>query len=107
MTPTIEIKPPMSDIEGDYCSPRCGVNRSECPYAIRRDSPNKFTYYLQPGPDCPGPGRYRLIDEAKIEELCKIIGTWTTPVDIAVPVRILNNWITAAGLGRKEKRNED
>jgi hypothetical protein len=47
-------------------------------------------------------GRYRLIDEVAIEELHKIIGTWTTPVDNAVPVRILNSWITAAGLGKDE-----
>jgi hypothetical protein len=49
------------------------------------------------------PKTERVIDEAKIEELRKIIGTWTTPVDNAVPVRILNSWITAAGLGRKDE----
>jgi hypothetical protein len=75
MNPTIEIK---QGINCHYIETR-GVNVDDVPV-----------------------GRYRLLDEAKTEELYKIIGTWTTPVDNAVPVRILNNWIIAAGLGKDE-----
>ena len=99
MNPTIEIKKPRRDEEGAFCSHECGVSRSECPCAVKRDSPNKFRYYLIPGPNCPGPGHYRLIDE----ELLGLFLSWMESSNEDIAVIDLKYRIDVLGLGRKDK----
>jgi hypothetical protein len=114
MNPTIEIESDMTwPDKAIVCSADCDLcyiadwNEDGSPKRI--DCVKEWMVDGVPGEGCPVYGMkattktLRLIDEAVIEELHKIIGTWTTPVDNAVPVRILNSWIVAAGLGRKDE----
>jgi hypothetical protein len=89
MNPTIEIK----HTPGGHCSPDCSIYRRTC-----KLNDNYFT----PGPDCPGPGRYRLIDEVAIEEL------WDEWVDCleGQDKEQVTMILTAAGLGRKDEHED-
>ena len=75
MNPTIEIKQTCCENLCDDRTECCLI--AGCPWLVNEPIPGITpdmscnNTIPKPGPNCPGPGRYRLIDEAKIEELWK------------------------------------
>ena len=103
MNTTIEIKHAVRD-ENKSCY-ECTVHWGKCRMA-KKVEVGQLAFII-PGPDCPGPGRYRLIDEAKIEELWKNF-LLHLPDDrdrtIEFTVNTVRELFTAAGLGKGETK---
>jgi hypothetical protein len=96
MIPTIEIK-----LFRGACSPECSAAKFTEQGAMCFLKCTKGTgLVMAPGPDCPGPGKHRLVNEEKIEKLWITIQSFLGNLDWSL--HNIERELDNAGLGRKQ-----
>jgi hypothetical protein len=109
----IEIpKARSTDSDSLPCHNDCPLGPLDCPLQKYVDdgTPEYPNYgHNEPGPECPGPGRYRLVDEAAIEELRRnflLHLKQDRDRTLEFTVNTIRELFDAAGLGRKDEHED-